>query len=101
MYAIPKSSVNISSRSYTFNKYSLISVLLCPIMIYSFPTCLIRFLNCTKIPIKPSILKKKKFKIHWLELWWQTFFNKWDIIIDLRGSLISYLLFNEQKYIYK
>ena len=50
---------------------------------------------------KIFILKKKKFKIHWLELWWQTFFNKWDIIIDLRGSFISYLLFNEQKYIYK
>ena len=30
----------------------------------------------------------------------KTVFLKWDIIIDLRGSLISYLLFNEKKYIY-
>ena len=27
--------------------------------------------------------------------------NKWDIIIDLRGSIISYFLFNKEKYVYK
>ena len=46
-------------------------------------------------------LEKKFFKIHWLELWLQTFFNKWDIVVDLRGSIISFFLFNEQKYVYK
>ena len=55
------------------------------------------FQNVKKI----FILEKKFFKIHWLELWLQTFFHKWDIIIDLRGSIISYLLFNDQKYVYK
>ena len=55
------------------------------------------FYNVKKI----FILKKRFFKIHWLELWGKTFFNKWDIIIDLRGSVISYFLFNEQKYVYK
>ena len=55
------------------------------------------FQNVKKI----FILEKKFFKIHWLELWLQTFFNKWDIVVDLRGSIISYLLFNNQKYVYK
>ena len=55
------------------------------------------FQNVKKI----FILEKKFFKIDWLELWLQTFFHKWDIIIDLRGSIISYLLFNDQKYVYK
>ena len=55
------------------------------------------FQNVKKI----FILEKRFFKIHWLELWLQTFFNKWDIVVDLRGSIISYLLFNNQKYFYK
>ena len=50
---------------------------------------------------KIFILKKNFFKVHWLELWSQTFFNKWDIVIDLRGSIISYFLFNKKKYVYK
>ena len=50
---------------------------------------------------KIFILKKNFFKTHWLKLWLSTFYYKWDIIIDLRGSIISYLLFNDQKYIYK
>ncbi len=50
---------------------------------------------------KIFILKKKFFKIHWLELWCRTFCNKWDIVIDLRGSIITYFLFKKQKYVYK
>mgnify|MGYP002525202043 CR=1 FL=1 len=55
------------------------------------------FSNIKKI----FILKKHFFKTHWLKLWYQTFFNKWDIVIDLRGSIIAYFLFNKQKYVYK
>ena len=47
------------------------------------------------------ILRKDFFKTHWLKLWIKTFFNNWDIIIDLRGSIISYLLFHRKRYIYK
>jgi len=50
---------------------------------------------------KIFILEKNFFKIHWLKLWSRTFFNKWDIVIDLRGSIISYFLFNKKKYVYK
>ena len=55
------------------------------------------FFNVKKI----FILKKNFFKTHWLKLWCQTFVNKWDIVIDLRGSIIAYFLFNKQKYVYK
>ena len=55
------------------------------------------FKNVKKI----FILKKFFFKTHWLKLWLNTFYYKWDIIIDLRGSVISYILLNDQKYIYK
>ena len=50
---------------------------------------------------KIFIMKKNFFKLHWFKLWLKTFFFKWDIIIDLRGSVISYILYNQEKYIYK
>ena len=28
-------------------------------------------------------------------------FNKWDLVLDLRGSLISYVLFSKKRFIYK
>ena len=58
------------------------------------------FKNFTSVK-RIFIMKKSILKVHWLKLWSQTFFFKWDIIVDLRGSIISYLLFNEQRYIYK
>ena len=39
---------------------------------------------------KIIILKKRKFSLHWLYLWKLTFFNYWDYIVDLRGTLISF-----------
>ena len=62
------------------------------------PASLFKNFNNVK---KIFILKKNFFKIHWLDLWCRTFFNKWDIIIDLRGSIITYFLFNKQRYVYK
>ena len=50
---------------------------------------------------KIYILKKKFLKFHWLELWSKIFLNKWDIVIDLRGSIISYFILKKKKYIYK
>ncbi len=55
------------------------------------------FQNVKKI----YILKKKRFKFHWLELWYKTIFFKWDLVIDLRGSIICHLLYAKKKYIYK
>ena len=72
----------------------------CSLYIATGKTAASLFKNFNNIK-KIFILKKKFFKIHWLELWSRTFFNKWDIVIDLRGSIISYFLFNKKKYVYK
>ena len=47
------------------------------------------------------VIKKKKFSLHWLEIFSNCFFAKWDIIIDFRSSIISYFLLNRKKYIFK
>ena len=46
-------------------------------------------------------IKKKKFNLHWLEILNYTFRTKWDIIIDLRSSLLGYVLINKKKFIFK
>jgi len=50
---------------------------------------------------KILIIKKKNFNMHWLEIYRKCFFKKWDIIIDFRSSLISYVLFHKGRYIFK
>tara|TARA_Y100000590_G_C15484340_1_gene925222 strand:- start:206 stop:985 length:780 start_codon:yes stop_codon:yes gene_type:complete len=47
------------------------------------------------------IIKKKKLNLHWIDIYKKCFFNKWDIVIDFRTSLISYLLLHKKKYIFK
>ena len=46
-------------------------------------------------------IKKKKYDLHWLDIIRKCIFIKWDIIIDFRSSLISYILFNNKKFIFK
>ena len=50
---------------------------------------------------KAISIKKKKFNLHWFIIWKSCFFKKWDIIIDFRSSLLSYILFHKKKYIFK
>ena len=50
---------------------------------------------------KIILIKKKRFNFHWLNMYLNVFKIKWDIIIDFRSSLLSYLLFNKKKYIFK
>lgn len=38
------------------------------------------------------VIEKKSFSRHWFDLWKQTYARKWDKVIDLRGSLLSYFL---------
>ena len=72
----------------------------CSLYIATGKTAALLFKNFNNVK-KIFILEKNFFKIHWLKLWSRTFFNKWDIVIDLRGSIISYFLFNKKKYVYK
>ena len=45
--------------------------------------------------------KKKKFSIHWFLLWFKVFFNVWELVIDLRGSLIGFFLISKNTKIYR
>lgn len=45
-------------------------------------------------------LKKEPYAGHWLKLARQTFGEKWDIIVDLRNSLLSRLMRADKKYIW-
>ena len=47
------------------------------------------------------IFKKKKNSIHWLILWFKCSFKLWDLIIDLRGSILSYLLLTKERLLFK
>lgn len=60
------------------------------------PSFLFRY--CTKIE-KVIIVKKLKFSLHWLLLWKKVSFIFWDIILDLRGTAISYFLFSKKRII--
>lgn len=42
------------------------------------------------------ILHKQPFGQHWLSLWRQTTARRWSLIIDLRNSLVSRLLFRQR-----
>ncbi len=47
------------------------------------------------------IIKKKKFNLHWLQMYWKNRAIKWDIIIDFRSSLLPYLFTVKKRYIFK
>ncbi|HYM32516.1 MAG TPA: glycosyltransferase family 9 protein [Candidatus Cybelea sp.] len=35
---------------------------------------------------------KRRYALHWLRLWTQTVGNAWDLVVDVRGSALAYLL---------
>lgn len=45
-------------------------------------------------------LAKKKHHRHWAELWVKVALIKWDMVVDLRDSLVSRLLVADRRYIY-
>ena len=49
---------------------------------------------------KLIILKKQKYNKHWLELWKQTRGTRWDIVVDLRNSIVSRLIPAKQRFIF-
>ena len=50
---------------------------------------------------KIILIKKEKFNTHWLTMYLHCYNIKWDIIVDLRSSFLSFLLFHKKKYIFK
>jgi lipopolysaccharide heptosyltransferase III len=43
------------------------------------------------------IVRKKPFGLHWFGLWRRVVMRHWDLVVDLRGSAISYLLIADQR----
>lgn len=46
-------------------------------------------------------LEKKSFSRHWLKLWQQCRQESWDMIIDIRSSMVSYFLKAGTRYVWK
>lgn len=38
------------------------------------------------------VFEKRRFGLHWLKLWWQVVFTRWDLVVDIRASMLSYLV---------
>ncbi|AIL12396.1 hypothetical protein IM40_00870 [Candidatus Paracaedimonas acanthamoebae] len=47
------------------------------------------------------ILKRKPFLGHWFSLWKEIASHPWDIIVDVRGSVISYCVKAKQRFIWR
>ena len=56
------------------------------------------FVTCPFVD-KIITLKKKIYSLHWLEVWKEVKNKKWDIICDLRGSPIIWLIFAKKRLI--
>ncbi len=45
-------------------------------------------------------LKKEPYALHWRRLWMQTAGTQWDIVVDLRNSLVSRMIRAKTRYIW-
>lgn len=45
-------------------------------------------------------LKKEKHNAHWLKLWRQVAGTRWDMVVDLRNSAVSRLIFARKRHIF-
>ncbi|MDA1099092.1 MAG: glycosyltransferase family 9 protein [Proteobacteria bacterium] len=43
------------------------------------------------------VMEKARLAGHWLHLWRQTVARRWDLVVDLRASLLAWLLWAEQR----
>jgi len=44
-------------------------------------------------------IDKRPFELHWLGLWRTVVPRRWDIVVDLRGSAIAYLLWARRRFV--
>ncbi len=54
------------------------------------------------VPRLESMLpfEKQPYGKHWFKLWGKTLFKKWDCVVDIRGSLLSYFLWTQKRYVW-
>ncbi|MGK7863810.1 glycosyltransferase family 9 protein [Falsiroseomonas sp. E2-1-a4] len=38
------------------------------------------------------VVAKKRFELHWLDLWWQVARTRWDLVVDLRASALAWMV---------
>jgi ADP-heptose:LPS heptosyltransferase len=50
---------------------------------------------------KLIIVGKKKYSLHWFKIWNETRKTSWDLVIDLRSSLLSYFIRTKKRLIFK
>ncbi len=50
---------------------------------------------------KQIILHKQRYRLHWAALWQETVGTRWDLIVDLRNSIVSRLLWAKRRAILK
>ena len=50
--------------------------------------------------VRTIILDKKKLAGHWLDLWRQVRGTRWDLVIDIRGSALAYLIPAKRRVVY-
>jgi len=47
------------------------------------------------------VIDKKKYSLHWFEIWKSVINKKWDLTIDLRSSFLSYLIRTKKYKIFR
>ncbi|TDG32362.1 glycosyltransferase family 9 protein [Paracraurococcus ruber] len=45
------------------------------------------------------VLAKRRFRLHWWELWREVGRQRWDIVVDLRGSAFAWMLRAGQRFV--
>jgi lipopolysaccharide heptosyltransferase III len=51
--------------------------------------------------VRTIVLRKRKFGLHWLPLWGQTAFRVWDLVVDIRGSALSWLVPTRRRAVFR
>ena len=46
-------------------------------------------------------LTSKKYGKHWVEIWIKSISTKWDLVIDLRGSALAFLVFAKKRLVWR
>jgi len=50
--------------------------------------------------VRVIAMKKEPYAGHWRKLLAQTFFRKWDIVVDMRNSVLSRILWTKERHIW-
>ncbi|SDD07212.1 glycosyltransferase family 9 protein [Belnapia rosea] len=45
------------------------------------------------------VLAKRRLRLHWLELWREVGTQRWDLVVDLRGSAFAFLLRARRRFV--